>query len=75
MSNFNNTTSKKSQKYDDPELEAEVRFAKDNGLEVPTKLAVDIAREQAEKDYKDAIAACKFFIFNYLTFYDTVFML
>uniref|UniRef100_A0AC35G8I7 Programmed cell death protein 4 n=1 Tax=Panagrolaimus sp. PS1159 TaxID=55785 RepID=A0AC35G8I7_9BILA len=57
MSNFNNTTSKKSQKYDDPELEAEVRFAKDNGLEVPTKLAVDIAREQAEKDYKDAIAA------------------
>uniref|UniRef100_A0A914YDG6 Programmed cell death protein 4 n=1 Tax=Panagrolaimus superbus TaxID=310955 RepID=A0A914YDG6_9BILA len=57
MSNFNNATSKKSQKYEDPELEAEVRFAKDNGLEVPTKLAVDIAREQAEKDYKDAIAA------------------
>jgi hypothetical protein len=56
MSNFNKTA-KKFQKYEDPELEAEIRFAKDNGLEVPTKLAVDIAREQAEKDYKDAIAA------------------
>ena len=68
MSTFNNKASKKTQKYDDPELEAEVRFATDNGFAIPTKLAVDIAREKAEKDYKDAIAACKFHIFFSLNF-------
>ncbi|KAI6239092.1 Programmed cell death protein 4 [Aphelenchoides fujianensis] len=30
---------KQVQRYDDPELEAEVRYAKENGLEIPKKLA------------------------------------
>uniref|UniRef100_A0A7E4WAA8 Programmed cell death protein 4 n=1 Tax=Panagrellus redivivus TaxID=6233 RepID=A0A7E4WAA8_PANRE len=53
INNIMNTTTKALKKNNillDPELEAEVRFAKENGLSVPTKLASDIAREKEELD-------------------------
>lgn len=33
-------------KFEDPELEAEVFYAKENGLKPPTKLASDAAKDE-----------------------------
>jgi hypothetical protein len=41
---------KVQKKFEDPELEAEVYYAKENGLKPPTKLPSDTAKEKLQKD-------------------------